>query len=276
MNVRLIAIDLDDTLLKADLSISAANRQTLKAAGAAGIEIVLASGRNYLSMSEYAAMLGLDRKGNYLICSNGAEIIEADTGPVVGQLRFSPQTSLEIASDIEAHGFPWQVYNDGKIICSKPTIWAMRDKHLTGQPLVVSSGKEETFEKGEVKFVIPGEPEKIATLYAEFAEKYSGKAEIMTSKPYFLEILPLGANKGAALARLASHLGISMEEVMAIGDAMNDLSMIESVGFGCAPANALPEVKARARIISRLTNEEDAVADLIGSVALGNTSRERE
>lgn len=270
MNVRLVAIDLDDTLLKTDLSVSEGNRRALRRAEAAGIRIVLASGRNFISMSEYTAMLHLDKSGNYLICSNGAEILEAGDGRVIGQLRFSPQTCLDIASDIEDHGFPWQVYNDGKIICSRPNSWAMRDRQLTGQPLVVSVSKEETFARGEVKFVIPGDPEKIALLYAEFKEKYAGKAEIMTSKPYFLEVLPYGANKGAAMTRLADYLHIPMGAVMAIGDAMNDMSMIESAGYGCAPANALDEVKARARVVSAFTNEEDAVADLIASVALGD------
>jgi hypothetical protein len=91
----------------------------------------------------------------------------------------------------------------------------------------------------------------------------------MTSKPYFLEILPLGADKGSALGRLAARLGIPMEAVMAIGDAMNDYSMIKAVGWGCAPANALDEIKSIARVVSSRTNEEDAVADLILSVALG-------
>ena len=61
---------------------------------------------------------------------------------------------------------------------------------------------------------------------------------------------------------------IPMESAMAIGDAMNDLSMIEAVGFGCAPANALGEVKRRARYVSKFSNDEDAVADLVNTVAL--------
>ncbi|HNX73095.1 MAG TPA: Cof-type HAD-IIB family hydrolase [Spirochaetales bacterium] len=268
MKVRLIAIDMDDTLLKADLSISEANRAALQRAEQAGIKIVLASGRNFISMSNYTSQLGLDKEGNYLICSNGAEILEASDGRVIEQLRFDPKTCLQIAQNIEDHGFPWQVYNDGKIICNTPTSWAMRDTHLTGQPLIVSTNKEETFSNGEVKFVIPGEPGKIARLYAIFKKEYEGKAEVVTSKPYFLEILPLGANKGAALARLLRHLDIPMESAMAIGDAMNDLSMVEAVGFGCAPANALGEVKRRARYVSKFSNDEDAVADLVNTVAL--------
>jgi hypothetical protein len=90
----------------------------------------------------------------------------------------------------------------------------------------------------------------------------------LTSKPYFLEVLPPGADKGSALERLTSMLGLSLARAMAIGDAMNDLGMVRAAGFGCAPANAVPEVKAAARYISLRTNEEDAVADLVERVAL--------
>lgn len=268
MSIKLIALDLDDTLLRADLSISGANRQALQDAENAGIEIVLASGRNYISMTEYTLLLGLNRQGNYLICSNGAETLEADTGRIVEQLRFSGEFCHEIAADIEEHGFPWQVYMNGKIYCSEINPWALRDKHLTGQPVELAPGKDILFRDGQVKFVIPGEPARIARLYAEFAATYADRAEVMTSKPYFLELLPPGADKGSALSRLTSRLGISMTSVMAIGDAMNDLGMVKASGYGCAPANALDTVKAAARFVSEKTNEEDAVADLIRSIAL--------
>lgn len=268
MKIDLIALDLDDTLLRSDLSISEANRLALLAAEDAGIELVLASGRNYPSMQKYVDLLGLGRPGNYLICSNGAEILEAESGKIVERLVLGESFCHEAARIIEDHGFLWQVAMDGKIWCSKMNPWSLLDQSLTGQPVRVVGSREELFRNGQVKFVIPGEPERIARLYGELAAYYEGIAEIVTSKPYFLEILPLGASKGAALTRLASGLGISMDTVMAVGDAMNDLTMIKAAGWGCAPANALDEVKAVARIVSEKTNEEDAVSDLILSVAL--------
>ncbi len=268
MKIRLIALDLDDTLLRSDLTISAGNRKALVNAENTGIEIVLASGRNYISMREYARQLGLDRPGNYLICSNGAETLAAESGEIIEQLRLSREFCHAVSSEIESRGFPWQVYQDGKIFCSEINPWALRDKHLTSQPVEKVIDKQALFENGQIKFVIPGEPEKIAQLYAKFKVLFADQAEVVTSKPYFLEILPKGADKGQALGRLAERLKIPMKAVMAIGDAMNDLGMIKAAGFGCAPANALAVVKASARHVSQRTNEEDAVADLIYSVAL--------
>jgi len=267
--IALIALDLDDTLLRSDLSISNVNRLALQAAENAGIELVLASGRSYAAMEAYVRFLGLGRPGNFLICSNGAEILEAESGKIVERLTLSETFCHQMAKNIEAHGFQWQVYMHGKIHCSELNPWAFLDERLSGQPAVKAVSKDELFRDGQIKFVIPGETERIAALYAEFAEFYAGVAEVVTSKPYFLEILPLGADKGSALNRLAVRLGISMENVMAVGDAMNDLSMLREAGWGCAPANAIDEAKAVARIVSEKTNEEDAVSDLVYSIALG-------
>ena len=269
MDIRLIALDLDDTLLDSRLEISKANLKAVAAAEEAGIEIVLASGRNFSSMRKYVLALGLDRPGNYLVCSNGAETHEAASGALVEHLSLPGPFCHEVVSLIESRGFSWQVYLDDRIYASEMNEWALLDQRLSGLPLLPAPPEDELFADGQTKFVIPGDPENIAELDAFLAPVLEGRAVVVTSKPYFLEILPLGADKGSALGRLAGKLGIGMDSVMAIGDAMNDLGMIRAVGWGCAPANAREEVKKAARIVSSLTNEEDVVADLIYSVALG-------
>jgi Cof subfamily protein (haloacid dehalogenase superfamily) len=267
MNIRLIALDLDDTLLRGDLGISEANRSAVREAEDRGIEIVLASGRSYDAMKKYVDFLELDRPGNFLVCSNGAEIFDAEKGTIVDRRKLDSGFCHELAADVEARGFPWQVYVGGKIICSRINHWALLDERLSGQPAEVVASREDLFREGQIKFLIPAEPDEIAPLWADFARRYGSRAEIMTSKPYFLEVLPLGADKGSALERLSERLGIDPGSVMAIGDAMNDIGMLKFAGWPCAPANAIQEAKSIARIVSAKTNEEDAVADLIRSVA---------
>jgi Cof subfamily protein (haloacid dehalogenase superfamily) len=268
MNIDLIALDLDDTLLRADLSVSDGNKAALAEADALGIRIVLASGRNIHSMRYYAEMLGLDGPGDYLICSNGTEIIESATGRLLDERRLSPELCREVARRIESRGFPWQIYEEGLIHVSEPNEWALEDSRLTGQSAILVEDEDAFFSRGLLKFVVPGEPSAISGLLAELGSALEGRARVVTSKPYFLEVLPPDADKGLALVRLASILGIEMPRVMAIGDALNDLGMVTAAGWGCAPANAVPEVKAAARVVSRLSHEEDAVADLVRSVAL--------
>lgn len=268
MKVDLIALDLDDTLLRADLTISDRNKKALAEAASRGIRIVLASGRNVFSMQAYADELGLVGPGDYMICSNGAEILQSASGRILDERRLDAALCREIAGAIEERGFPWQIYEEGIILVSRSNSLALEDSRLTGQPTILIEDREEFFSRGLIKFVVPGEVERIAALLPELTKLFAGRAIVLTSKPYFLEVLPLGADKGLALERLVGMLGLPLSGAMAVGDAMNDLGMIRAAGIGCAPANAGPEVKAAARYISAKTNEEDAVADLVERLAL--------
>jgi Cof subfamily protein (haloacid dehalogenase superfamily) len=268
MNVDLIAIDLDDTLLRDDLTISDGNKRALAAAASRGIRVVLASGRNYQAMRSYAGELGVLGPGDYMICSNGAEIIHSASGRVLDERRLGPELCREVAREIESRGFPWQIYEEGVILVSRSNEWALADSRLTGQPTILIEDREEFFSGGLIKFVVPGKVEAISGLLAELKARFEGRAIVLTSKPYFLEVLPIGADKGSALERLVGLLGLQLSGAMAIGDAMNDLGMVRAAGFGCAPANAIPEVKAAARYVSMRTNDEDAVADLVERLAL--------
>jgi Cof subfamily protein (haloacid dehalogenase superfamily) len=268
MKVDLIAIDLDDTLLRTDLTISDRNKRALAEAASRGIRIVLASGRNVHSMRVYAEELGLLGPGDYMICSNGAEILHSASCRILDEQRLDPGLCREITQAIEDRGFPWQIYEEGMILASRSNAWALVDSRLSGQPIILVEDREEFFARGIVKFVVPGEPKLIAGLLDDLKGLFAGRAIVLTSKPYFLEVLPPGADKGSALERLARMLGLPLSSAMAVGDAMNDLGMVRAAGFGCAPANAIPEVKAAARYVSERTNEEDAVADLVERLAL--------
>jgi Cof subfamily protein (haloacid dehalogenase superfamily) len=271
MKVDIIALDLDDTLLRADLSISEGNKRAIAEASSRGMRVVLASGRNQYSMRAYADDLGLLGPGDYMICSNGAEIVHSSSGRVLDERRLEPALCREVAREIEERGFPWQIYEEGIIHVSRPNDWAFEDSRLTGQPTILIENREEFFSRGLIKFVVPGEAELISILLAELRERFDGRAIVLTSKPYFLEVLPIGADKGSALERLAVMLDLPISGAMAVGDAMNDLGMVRAAGLGCAPANAIPEVKAAARYVSERTNEDDAVADLIRRLALSSS-----
>jgi Cof subfamily protein (haloacid dehalogenase superfamily) len=263
MPIKLIALDLDDTLFRADLSISDANKDAINAAIAHGAKVVLASGRNVDNMMRYARLLGLDGEGDYIICANGAQIVETATERRLYERRFGPELGREITRAVSERGFPWQVYEDGRIRASKLSSWTIEDSRLTSQPCVTIDDVESLLSGGQLKFVIPGEPERIEGLFAEMRGLFAGRAEVVTSKPYLLEFLPPGVDKGEALRLLAELLGIPMAEVLAIGDSRNDVGMIKAAGIGCAPANAIAEARGAARYTSHATNDEDAVAEII-------------
>jgi Cof subfamily protein (haloacid dehalogenase superfamily) len=263
MRFDLIALDLDDTLLHRDLSISEANRLALRKAHGGGAKIVLASGRNIHSMGKYARLLGVAGPDDYIIATNGAEIVETATGRVLAETRMDGGLCLEVAAAIEDRGFPWQIYVGGKILFHGENPWTDLDSKLSGLPNEAVADVKAALSPGQLKFVVPGDPERIPSLRLELLDLFAGRVEIITSKPYFMEILAAGADKGSALVHLASLLGIGIERCLAMGDAMNDLGMLEAAGFSCAPANALPAAKAAASWVSALTNDEDFVADAL-------------
>ena len=264
MHFDLVALDLDDTLLHTDLSISDANREALARSHRCGAKVVLASGRNIYSMRRYVELLGLRGPDDYIIATNGGEIVESATDKVLDETRLPTALCYEVASEIEARGFPWQIYDDGVIYHHGWSEWTAEDSRLTGQQTLPLADPGPYFERRTLKIVVPGDPALMPGLLSEICAHFRGRAEVLISKPCFLEVLPLGVNKGVGLARLASRLGIPLERCIAMGDAMNDIDMLREAGFSCAPANAVPAAKEAAKWVSPLSNDEDFVADALG------------
>jgi len=137
--IRLIALDLDDTLLRADLSISEENKRALQRAEKLGIHIVLASGRNYFSMRRYAEELCIHRRGDYLIGSNGAQLIQASTGKLLEDLKLPASFCRTLTAELERQGYAWQFYIEDTIYCNRMNEWAITDHRLSGLAVEVIS-----------------------------------------------------------------------------------------------------------------------------------------
>lgn len=268
MPIKLIAIDLDDTLLTPELRIHPANLAAVRRAFDAGFDVILASGRTVESMMPYAIELGMKGRGLPMICANGAEVRDVDSGKTTRHLTLSGDACLTAIEVLRSYGLPVQAYDDDGIIVSERNSWTDRDCELTGLTARVASSSEEIAAKPRSKLLSAGDPEQIARLLPTLKARFFGIAEVVISKPYFLEILPLGADKGEALSWVAQTRGLSRDEVMAIGDAGNDVGMVSWAGYGCAPADARAEVLAVAAYVSPLPHDAGAVAQLIDHLVL--------
>jgi Cof subfamily protein (haloacid dehalogenase superfamily) len=268
MPIRLIALDLDDTLLRTDLSISRRTKNTIKRCLAAGIRVILASGRTYNAVYPYIKMLSLQKDNGYVICGNGSLIQEAATGKIVEQTILPPKSALAAFNMVDAEGFPAQIYEDGVAYVSRKNEFAVYEKKLTGMSQSVPANFRELIETGCHKIVIPGDPMLLKQLEVLLRNFLEDEITIFTSKPYYLEILPPATDKGTALAKAALRLGIKPEEVMAAGDSMNDEAMIRWAGFGVAMRNGDERVKKIARFVTEKSNDEDGVAIAIEQYAL--------
>jgi len=270
LDVAIIAMDLDDTLLRHDLSISDRTVSTLQRAAERGIRIMLASGRSPDAMDAYAKRIGLDRMDSFMICNNGSQVITSGTGKTVLEHWLPTDIAIEAFRLVVDAGLSCHIYENDVIYVSKETEYSDEDWRLSGLKPVIPDDYEALIRRGTYKLVIPGHPEFIVPVEAELKVIFQGRATIFVSKPYFLEILPLNAGKGEALREIAENIvGVGRDRVMAFGDSMNDESMIRYAGESVAMCNGRDEIIRLARHVTRKSNDEDGIADFLETAVLG-------
>ncbi|MCM1320991.1 MAG: Cof-type HAD-IIB family hydrolase [Bacteroides sp.] len=261
MALKILAMDLDDTLLRKDLSISDRTVCTLRRAAAKGFLPVIASGRAPRAVEPFAQRIGSNTMQSYLVCSNGAEIITSDSGKRIYERTVPPDTAIKAWRMCEAAGLSCHIYGDSCIYVSRETEFSARDSHLSKLKIIVPEDYEKLVASGVYKLVIPGNPEFITAVEAEFKTELNDAATVFVSKPYFMEVLPPHSGKGEALRFLAEQiLHIDSADIIAFGDSMNDESMIKYAGCSVAMCNGREEIKRLARFITEKSNDEDGIA----------------
>lgn len=266
--IQLLALDLDDTLLRADLSISPRNKDALKAAEEQGVRIVLASGRAVPAMERFAAELGMFDRPGYMISDNGSTVTSTLPRALLLQHTVEPTLFRQLLKAFEVLDLPVQIYQDKTILVTKENSFTPRDMKLSGFTRKIVPDMADSIAFHPTKLVIPGDPEVLPTALAVIRTTFGDRVNAFISKPYFLEVLPVQADKGTALRYVAQTLGIPSEKVMAMGDAENDLGMIQYAGWGVAMNNATNQLKASARIVSQFSHEDDGVAEIVEAYIL--------
>lgn len=264
LDVDIIALDLDDTLLKHDLSISDRTVRALHSAYESGIKIILASGRAPEAMAIYAKRIGLDKMQSYIISNNGAQVIASDTGVILKEHFLPEDIAIEAFRLVVDAGLSCHIYEDNIIHVSKETEFSDQDRFLSGLIPKIPDDYEALIRKGAYKLVIPGDPDYIIPIEAEFKVIFEGRATIFVSKPYFMELLPFNCGKGEALKEIAEDiLNVPRSRVMAFGDSMNDESMIAYAGLSVAMCNGRKEILDLAQFQTDFSNDDDGIADFL-------------
>ena len=258
MPVRAIAFDLDDTILRSDLTVSDYTVDVLHRAAQQGIIILPASGRTRDSMFPTVQRIGC--AAAFISC-NGADVWTTDRQLMMQEL-LPVELAHEVARFAANRGVYCQTYSPSRFYFSIDNEYAVSYAHsssLQGEYV----GDLTAFIRNPVaKLLMMDTPERIAALYKESRSLFAGRASLTCSKPYFLECNPLKATKGNALRWCAGHFGFTMYELVAFGDSLNDVSMLEAAGAGVAMGNAREDVKAMGFPVC-LTNDEDGVARYI-------------
>ncbi|MDF1617429.1 Cof-type HAD-IIB family hydrolase [Petrocella sp. FN5] len=256
MKYKLLAIDLDDTLLNDQLEISEDNKKAIIEMEKMGIHVVFCSGRAKDSMMKYVKEVGVHEKEDYIISYNGA-VIDRFDGERVFYKPISGEDLKELIEAGRQHNIDTQLYTD-EIMVEKYTDKTQQYEKLSGLPVKVVSDLKEVKESIKVLYNhVAGEA--LEELRLELMAKFDDTFNIFYSKSHYIEVLHKEANKGLAVKNLAESLGINQEEVVAIGDGFNDVSMIKYAGLGIAVKNAHEGVKVTADYITESENNENAI-----------------
>jgi phosphoglycolate phosphatase (TIGR01487 family) len=242
--IKLIAIDMDGTLLNDQHEISDENRKAIKEAEQQGVHVVISTGRTRMTCDELVNSLSLS---SYLITVNGSEIWDEARSLVERQLL-----------DTEYIEYMWQLKQEHNTNCWAATV----DK-------VWREEFPEDFSTHEwMKFGFDIKDDKVRQIILE--DLSNNKAlEVSNSSPTNLEINAAGVNKAKALEKVCEEVGITMDNVLAMGDSLNDLAMIKAAGIGVAMGNAQPFVKESADWVTT-SNVCDGVANAIRKWVLEN------
>ncbi|MDP4208031.1 MAG: Cof-type HAD-IIB family hydrolase [Bacteroidota bacterium] len=257
----MLVLDLDDTLLTDDYQISDKNRKMLIEAQQKGVKVVLASGRPTPAIMPYAEELELSRYGSFVISFNGGTITDMRKQEVIFERSL---TTEEIHS---LHDFSLEnkvhilTYSAKGVISETNSEYIDVELSLTGLPHhKVDSFKDEV-NAPAVKCILLEEPSYLKKVEKKLKNERSDLS-ISISKPFFLEVMPKGIDKAASIDLLAKQLNIKQEEVIAVGNAGNDLSMVQYAGLGVWVDNVSPDLRHLADIVVA-SNNNDGVAEVV-------------
>lgn len=257
MAIKLIAIDIDGTLINDKHQITPEVHEALQKAREQGVKVVLCTGRPLPGVTNYLNELELFTGEDYVICYNGSLVQNTLTKEIIVEFGLTLDDYLEmeyLARKVGVHFHATgleTMYTANRNISSH----TVREAYLVNMDLCYRTPEEMTEDIKIVKMMMIDDAEVLDQGIAQIPKEYFERYTMVKSSPYFFEILNKQADKGAALKHLAQHLGIKQEEVMAIGDNENDLPMIEFAGIGVAMGNATENVKKVANVITASNNE---------------------
>lgn len=263
MKYKILVLDLDGTLTNTQKEITPYTRETLIRAQEQGLKIVLASGRPTYGIVPLAEELRLGDFEGYILSYNGGQIIDWKTRELMYENVLDPQVYPYLYECAHNNGFVILSYKDEDIVSEDAgNPYVQHEAFLNKMSSITVPSFLDVIDFPVAKCLIVGEPVPLAKLEIKMKKDLDGKMNVFRSEPFFLELVPNGIDKARSLAVLLDELNMKPEDMIAVGDGFNDLSMIKFAGLGVAMANAQEVVKEEADYIT-LSNEEDGVAAVV-------------
>lgn len=257
----MIVLDMDDTLLTDDHTISEENKELIFKAQELGVYVVLASGRPTSAMTAYAKELKMDFYNSFMLSYNGAVITDLKDNKILFEQTLTKEQIHELHDySLESKTHIITYVNDA-IVSETDSEYIEIEKHITGLPHnKVNSFKEEV-QTNAVKCILLEEPSYLKTVEGDLKLRMP-HLSVSMSKPFFLEVAQQGIDKAFSLKKLAEKLDINQSEIIAVGNAGNDLTMIEYAGLGVWVDNVDPELRDKGDVVVA-SNNNHGVAEVI-------------
>ncbi|MBP3373082.1 MAG: Cof-type HAD-IIB family hydrolase [Bacteroidaceae bacterium] len=261
MKFKLLVLDVDGTLLNSKRELTKRTIATLVKVQQLGIRIALASGRPAHGILPLAKALGMDRQGGFIIAHNGAVVMDAASGEVIFERSIDQQMIPFMERLAKRAQMTLACYEGDEVISTDITDAHVVDEaHMNGMKLRQVESIADSLTTWPRELILVSDNEEHLTGVEEYLQKHmSGAMDTIHSNPYYLEIVGYQVGKSYAMSALVQKLGISLSDVLAIGDGTADVAMLQQAGTGIAMGNALEGVKHCADQIT-LTNDEDGAA----------------
>lgn len=266
--IKLLAIDLDGTLLTEDKQLPPANITAIQEALAAGVQVVICTGRTLPGVREIMAQLPFTGEEDFLILQNGSVTHRLHNLEIIEQVTLSSQARaalMDFARIFDEEGAQLVAFDqEGMMLVSQyeANEIVISDSKALSTPITHFTAAEFLAYEGFNKAMVLGEPAILDGLKDRVPSDVLDHFSPVRSQPIIAEFLVKGVSKATGLKSLADRLGVDAAHVMAIGDQLNDLEMLEWAGLGVAMGNAVAGIKEVADVVTG-SNEDAGVAQAI-------------
>lgn len=261
MKYKLLVLDVDGTLLNDAKEISKRTLAALLKVQQMGVRIVLASGRPTYGLMPLAKTLELGNYGGFILSYNGCQIINAKNGEILFERRINPEMVPYLEKKANKNGFAIFTYHDDILITNTAeNEHIQREAQLNNLRVIEEDEFSIAIDFAPCKcMLVSDDEEALVALEEHWKKKLNGALNVFRSERCFLEVVPCAIDKANSLGALLEQLDVKREEVIAIGDGVCDVTMIQLAGLGIAMGHSQDSVKACADFVTA-TNEEDGVA----------------
>lgn len=271
MKYKLLVLDIDGTLLNQEKEITPRTLAALLKVQQMGVHVVLASGRPTHGVLPIAEKLELHHYGGFILSYNGGQIFNIQNNELLFEKRIDPELIPYLEKKAKKNDFAIFTYHKDFILTNKPqNRHVQQEATLNNMQIIGVENFSDAVDFASCKCMLTSDNEEaLIGLENHWKKRLSGTLDVFRSEPYFLEVVPQFIDKANTLGVLLEKLKISPDDVIAIGDGVCDVSMLQIAGLGIAMGNAQDSVKACADYTTA-SNEEDGVAIAIEKTILSD------